>query len=104
MWPPGWSSSQSVFLIFIRQAGNVAENNPAGNLNKAQRGMTDGRQEERNQWEGNSGPDAKAVRWGSWGFLVSPATMDSLQSDNEPVRMEARVFSWFRSKLAAQDM
>lgn len=46
----------------IGKAGNVAENNPAENLNKAQRGMADDRQEQRNKRGGNSGQDAKAAR------------------------------------------
>lgn len=43
-------------------AGPFARNNPAENLNKVQGGLPGGRQEQRNQWEGNSGQDTKSVR------------------------------------------
>lgn len=43
-------------------AGPLAKNNPAENLNKVQGGLPGGRQEQRNQWEGNAGQDMKSVR------------------------------------------
>ncbi|KAK7698070.1 hypothetical protein SLS64_012948 [Diaporthe eres] len=43
-------------------AGPFAKNNPAENLNKVQGGLPGGRQEQRNQWEGNAGQDIKSVR------------------------------------------
>lgn len=43
-------------------AGPFAKNNPGENLDKIQGGMPGGRQEQRNEWEGNSGQGMKSVR------------------------------------------
>lgn len=43
-------------------AGPFAKNNPAENLNKIQGGLPGGRQEQRNEWEGNAGQGAKSLR------------------------------------------
>lgn len=43
-------------------AGTLAKNNPAEKLDKVQGGLPGGRQEQRNQWEGNGGQGTKSVR------------------------------------------
>lgn len=43
-------------------AGPFAKNNPGEKLDKVQGGMPGGRQEQRNEWEGNTGQGTKSVR------------------------------------------
>lgn len=42
--------------------GPLAKSNPAEKLDKVQGGLPGGREEQRNQWEGNGGQGMKSVR------------------------------------------